>query len=96
MDKTSQNPDANSDLELSVIIPARNEEQSLPACLASLVTQSDPGFFALGEQWEIIIVNDDSTDSTRGIATSFAAKHPRSYSPRRSPARPQHPWRIHR
>ncbi len=76
MDDTNQNPDANSDLELSVIIPARNEEQSLPACLASLVSQSDPGFFALGEQWEIIIVNDDSTDSTRGIATSFAAKHP--------------------
>lgn len=62
------------DLELSVIIPARNEERSLPACLASLLTQSEPGF-ALGEQWELIIVNDDSTDDTRMIAAQAAASH---------------------
>jgi glycosyltransferase involved in cell wall biosynthesis len=73
---TGPNADQNSDLELSVIIPARNEEQSLPACLESLIIQSEPGFFGLGEQWEIIIVNDDSTDRTREIATSFAAKYP--------------------
>ena len=54
------------DLELSVIIPARNEERSLPACLASLLIQSEPGFL-LGQQWELIIVNDDSTDDTRSI-----------------------------
>jgi glycosyltransferase involved in cell wall biosynthesis len=63
-----------SDLELSVIIPARNEERSLPACLASLLTQSEPGF-ALGHQWELIIVNDDSTDDTRRIAAQAAANH---------------------
>jgi len=71
-------PDPNSpgqpDLELSVIIPARNEERSLAACLASLVTQSEPGF-ALGQQWELIIVNDDSTDRTREIAAEAAASH---------------------
>jgi glycosyltransferase involved in cell wall biosynthesis len=63
-----------SDLELSVIIPARNEERSLPACLASLITQSEPGF-TLGQQWELIIVNDDSTDNTRTIAAQAAASH---------------------
>jgi glycosyltransferase involved in cell wall biosynthesis len=62
------------DLELSVIIPARNEERSLPACLASLLQQSGPGFL-LGKQWELIIVNDDSTDSTRTIAAQAAASH---------------------
>ena len=62
------------DLELSVIIPARNEERSLPTCLASLLIQSEPGF-ALGQQWEIIIVNDDSTDKTREIAAKAAADH---------------------
>ncbi len=62
------------DLELSVIIPARNEERSLPACLASLLRQSEPGF-ALGKQWELIIVNDDSTDKTREIAANTAASH---------------------
>jgi glycosyltransferase involved in cell wall biosynthesis len=63
-----------TDLELSVIIPARNEEQSLPACLASLISQSEPGF-ALGQQWELIIVNDDSTDKTRTIAAEATATH---------------------
>jgi glycosyltransferase involved in cell wall biosynthesis len=75
---TNHEPDPNSaeppDLELSVIIPARNEEQSLPTCLASLLIQSEPGF-ALGQQWEIIVVNDDSTDKTREIAAKAAADH---------------------
>ncbi len=72
MDATNQNSDPSPELELSVIIPARNEEQSLPACLASLVSQAEPGF-ALGLQWEIILVNDASTDRTREIAAEFAA-----------------------
>jgi glycosyltransferase involved in cell wall biosynthesis len=75
---TNRQPDTNSaeepDLELSIIIPARNEERSLPACLASLLIQSEPGF-ALGQQWEIIIVNDDSTDKTSEIAHEAAATH---------------------
>lgn len=62
------------EIELSVIIPARNEEASLPACLASLVKQSEPGF-ELGRHWELIVVNDASTDHTRAIASGFAAKH---------------------
>ena len=59
------------DLELSVIIPARNEERALPACLASLLRQSEAGFL-LGAQWEVILVNDDSTDRTREIAVEAA------------------------
>jgi glycosyltransferase involved in cell wall biosynthesis len=74
VEATNQNPDANPELELSVIIPSRNEEQSLPACLASLVSQSESGF-TLGLQWEIIVVNDASTDRTREIAAGFAANH---------------------
>src|ERR1700750_832587 len=62
-------------LELSIILPVRNEERSLPACLESLIGQSDEGF-ELGRQWELIIVNDDSTDRTREIATEAAARHP--------------------
>jgi glycosyltransferase involved in cell wall biosynthesis len=49
---------------ISVIIPARNEEVSLADCLQSLVTQSGVGF-------EIIVVDDHSTDRTREIAESF-------------------------
>ena len=54
-------------LELSVIIPARNEADALPACLASLIGQSEPGF-ALGVEWELLVVDDGSTDGTLGLA----------------------------
>lgn len=52
-------------LLVSVIIPARNEEASLGACLQSLVEQT-------GVKMEIIVVDDGSTDRTRKIAESFA------------------------
>ena len=50
--------------EISVIIPARNEEASLGACLESLVAQH-------GVSFELIVINDQSTDRTREIAASF-------------------------
>jgi cellulose synthase/poly-beta-1,6-N-acetylglucosamine synthase-like glycosyltransferase len=56
--------------ELSVIIPARNEELNLETCLASLLAQDDE-FFKLGRDWELIVVDDASTDRTRAIANSF-------------------------
>jgi cellulose synthase/poly-beta-1,6-N-acetylglucosamine synthase-like glycosyltransferase len=59
-------------LRLSVMVPARNEARSLGECLESLVGQSEPGF-ALGAEWELIVVDDDSTDGTRGIAEAAAA-----------------------
>lgn len=62
-------------LELSILLPARDEARSLPACLSSLLPQSEPGF-ALGQQWEVIVVDDDSTDNTRAIAAEAAATHP--------------------
>jgi glycosyltransferase involved in cell wall biosynthesis len=70
-------PDAVAlpELELSVILPVRNEERSLPACVESLLSQSEEGF-ALGLQWELILVNDDSTDRTREIATEVTARYP--------------------
>lgn len=51
--------------QVSVIVPARNEEVSLGACLESLVPQ-------IGVSFEIIVVDDHSTDRTREIAASFA------------------------
>ena len=49
---------------VSVIVPARNEEACLRACLESLVAQAEIAF-------EIIVVDDGSTDNTRAIAQSF-------------------------
>ena len=58
-------------LTLSVIIPARNEKDCLGECLRSLVVQDEDGW-RLGSDWEIIVVNDASTDGTRDIAAGFA------------------------
>jgi glycosyltransferase involved in cell wall biosynthesis len=49
---------------VSVIVPARNEEACLGTCLASLLGQA-------GVAFEIILVDDASTDRTREIAQSF-------------------------
>jgi len=50
--------------EVAIIIPARNEEASLGSCIVSLISQD-------GASFEIIVVNDQSTDRTREIAASF-------------------------
>jgi glycosyltransferase involved in cell wall biosynthesis len=50
---------------VSVIVPARNEEACLGPCLESLVTQA-------GIDFEIIVVDDGSTDRTAEIAKSFS------------------------
>jgi len=49
---------------VSIIVPARNEEASLGACLESLLAQT-------GVAFEVIVVDDASTDHTREIARSF-------------------------
>jgi glycosyltransferase involved in cell wall biosynthesis len=51
--------------QVSIVIPARNEEASLGSCLESLVAQT-------GVSFEIIVVDDHSTDRTREIAQSFS------------------------
>jgi len=55
---------------MSVIVPARNEEACLGACLQSLLAQH-------GVAFEIIVVDDQSTDRTREIAASFPSEHVR-------------------
>ncbi|HKI07967.1 MAG TPA: glycosyltransferase, partial [Nitrososphaeraceae archaeon] len=45
---------------VSIIVPARNEEENIEKCLLSLILQDYPSF-------EIIAVNDNSTDGTLAI-----------------------------
>jgi len=52
--------------QVSVIVPARNEEACLGTCLESLFAQQ-------GLTFEILVVDDHSTDRTREIASSFPA-----------------------
>ncbi|MGA3087327.1 MAG: glycosyltransferase family 2 protein [Terriglobales bacterium] len=65
MDSSFPTPPSRFSLpEVSLIVPARNEESSLGACLESLTAQS-------GVAFEIIVVDDASSDRTREIAQSF-------------------------
>jgi glycosyltransferase involved in cell wall biosynthesis len=63
---------ANHPPAVSVIVPARNEEVSLKSCLDSLIAQA-------GVTFEIIVIDDHSTDCTREIASAFSNSpaHPR-------------------
>jgi len=63
-------PEPDQLIERTVIIPARNEADCIGACLESLVRQSED-IFRLGRDWELIVVDDDSSDRTAEIAGSF-------------------------
>jgi glycosyltransferase involved in cell wall biosynthesis len=64
-------PEPETLLELTVIVPARNEADCLGACLQSLGSQSED-VFELGRDWELLVVDDGSTDGTGEIARGFA------------------------
>jgi glycosyltransferase involved in cell wall biosynthesis len=53
---------------VSVVVPARNEEACLALCLESLVAQA-------GIHFEVIVVDDASTDRTAEIAKSFVPEN---------------------
>ena len=57
-------PEDRPQVTVHVIVPARNEEDCLGRCLASLVGQQ-------GISFRITVVDDGSTDRTRPIAQSF-------------------------
>src|SRR5260370_38748126 len=65
--------------DVSIIVPARNEEASLGDCLESLTTQT-------GVAFEIIVVDDGSTDRPHEIAQSLAGV--RGISPEPLPTNP--------
>lgn len=60
-------PETRSSCKVSVVIPARNEEHTLPLLLFDLARQTLPPF-------EILVANDDSEDATAEVALSLGAK----------------------
>lgn len=54
--------------KISVILPARNEEKYIAKCLESLLAQDYPNF-------EIIAINDSSSDKTNDIIHEYAKRH---------------------
>lgn len=55
---------------VSVLIPAYNASRTLADALRSVLRQSDP-------DWECLVVDDGSTDSTASLARDFAARDSR-------------------
>lgn len=55
---------------VSVVLPVRNRALELPMAIASVKAQTHGA-------WELLIVDDGSTDETRDIAHAYAAKDPR-------------------
>src|ERR1700694_1701774 len=55
---------------ISILFAARDEEEKLPAALATLMEIDYPGL-------EVIAVDDRSNDATSRILDEFAAAHPR-------------------
>ncbi len=58
-------------MDLAVVIPARNEEKRLPAQLDALLAQHWDG------EWEILVVDNGSTDGTAALVHEYSARHPR-------------------
>jgi len=56
--------------EISVVLPTYNGERFLRRALDSILDQTF-------ERWELIIVNDASTDSTQEIINNYQSKDPR-------------------
>jgi dolichyl-phosphate beta-glucosyltransferase len=67
--------------ELSVVIPAYNEERRLPKTLDSVYQYLS----GLGKEFEIVVVDDGSLDTTASVVEGYAATRPQirllSYSP---------------
>lgn len=56
-------------ISLSILIPARNEEKRIEACLQSIVDQR---LFPK----EVIVLDDHSTDQTRAVVERFSQTYP--------------------
>lgn len=60
-------------LKISILIAAYNEEASIAACLSSVINQTE-------QRFEVILINDGSTDRTLEMATSIADSRMRIYT----------------
>jgi len=65
-----QYPLAKTFPRLSVLVPARNEEHNIEACVASLLVQDYPDF-------EVIVLDDQSTDGTARILAQLGRDNSR-------------------
>lgn len=63
-------PETENCLKVSVLIPARNEQANIESCLNSILHQDY-------ENFEVIVLNDNSTDRTGEILTDLQKSEPK-------------------
>ncbi|MHC4982137.1 MAG: glycosyltransferase family 2 protein [Planctomycetota bacterium] len=73
IDAKEDHPKARYPISLSVFFPCYNEAENIERLVARAL-EVLPG---LVDDWEIIIVNDGSTDATGEIADRLGSRHPR-------------------
>ncbi len=66
---SSRSPRITRGRMVSVLVPARDEERTLANCLDSLLTQSY-------SRYEIVVLDDQSSDGTWEIASGYAVRFP--------------------
>ncbi len=66
---SSRRPRSRNSGKVSVLIPARNEERNIGPCLDSLLHQTY-------QDYEILVLDDQSTDRTWPIISQYAKDHP--------------------
>lgn len=54
--------------KISIIVPVYNSEQYLSRCIDSVINQTY-------SDWELILVNDGSTDKSSEICSRYSANH---------------------
>ncbi|RKZ17132.1 glycosyltransferase [bacterium] len=59
-------------LDVSVVVPAYNEAESLPELLDRIQASLTP----ITERFEVLVIDDGSTDSTREVLAAYAQRHP--------------------
>lgn len=57
-------------IKISIIIPAYNAEKYIERCIHSLATQDIPT-----DSYEVIVINDGSTDNTESILNTLCVQH---------------------
>jgi len=62
-------PTAQDLPKVSILVPARNEEANIRMCVESLLAQNYPDF-------EILVLDDNSTDRTRAILEQMSQRNP--------------------
>lgn len=60
-------------MKLSVVMPAQNEEGSVGATVEGIVASLERE----GIDYEVVVVNDDSTDSTEAVVAAIGERNPR-------------------